>query len=454
MDQAGDRTADRRQRAITAHREGRHDEARALYARHLARVPGDAGIWTNLGVLLREQGAHDLALAAQARAHALAPHNRGILNNHANILGDMGETERALALRRELISIDPDNPHHHAMEGRSLRALGRYDEGIAALEAALTRHPDHAELRLQLALTQLAAGKYATGFRNYAARWQAGELTPRRMTSPKWDGSKLEGRNILVLPEQGLGDALAFARFLPVLQAFDPGRVTLRSERPLARLLSAVEGAEPDKGAPHDVWTDLMDLPALHFASSDKVPAPTRLTVPEDSRRRARARTAPFRDRFRIGVVWGGSPTYRGDAFRSFSHRQFHRLLDLQDVQLFSLYKGAGLGAFHADGSAALIIDAGSDDRDLADTAALMEEMDLIITSCTATAHLAGSLGRPVWTLLHWDPFWLWQIEREESPWYPSMRLIRQNRPHDWDNVFIRVHDDVVQRLNEWRETV
>lgn len=454
MDQAGNRAADRRQHAITAHRDGRHDEARALYARHLAQHPGDAGIWTNLGVLLREQGAHGLALAAQERAHALSPHNRGILNNHANILGDLGETERALALRRELIAIDADNPHHHAMEGRHLRSLGRYDEGITTLESALRRYPDHTELRMQLALTQLAAGKYAAGFRNYAARWQTGELTPRRMRTPKWDGGPLDGRRILVLPEQGLGDALAFARFLPVLQAFDPGRVMLRSEIPLARLLSSVEGAEPDTGAPHDVWTDLMDLPALHFVTSDTIPPPARLTVPDDSRRRARALTAPFRDRFRIGVVWGGSPTYRGDAFRSFSHRQFHRLLDLPDLQMFSLYKGPDLATFHADGTGALIIDAGGDDRDLADTAAMMEEMDLIITSCTATAHLAGSLGRPVWTLLHWDPFWLWQIAGDESPWYPAMRLIRQSRPRDWDGVFVRVHDDLARRLNEWRKVL
>ncbi|MBW7922736.1 MAG: tetratricopeptide repeat protein [Rubellimicrobium sp.] len=436
-----------RQRAIAAHRAGRRDEARALYAARLARAPQDAGIWTNLGVLLREAGEHDLALAAQERAFALDPDNPATLNNLANILGDIGDNTRALALRRRLIARDPDNPAHRAMEGKALRALGQHDAAIRALDAALARHPGDAELRIQRALTHLAAGNHAQGLTDYAARWQTGELTPRRMAVPKWDGGPLDGRRILVLPEQGLGDALAFARFLPVLGRFRPGHVRMQAPRPLARLLEGVAGA--DTGGDHDTWTDLMDLPALHFAASDTIPPPVRVTIPEDSRARARAITAPFRDRFRIGVVWGGSPTYRGDAFRSFSHRHFHRLLDLPGVQMFSLYKGPGLKAFHADGTSAFITDAASSDRDLADTAALIEELDLVITSCTVTAHLAGTLGRPVWVLLHRDPFWMWGHAGAATPWYPSMRLIRQDCPRDWDGVFARVREGVAALLRE-----
>lgn len=457
MQGRGRRVADDRARAIAAQRAGRNDEARAAYMRLLARNPKDAGIWTNLGVLLRESGAHDLALVAQKRALALAPHNRAILNNAANSLNDSGESERSLVLRRALIAQEPDNPAHRAMEGRTLRALVRYDEGIEVLEAALAEHADDAELRVQLALTQLAAGHYAGGFQNYAARWQTDELTPRQMSTPKWDGGPLDGKTLLVLPEQGLGDALAFARFLPVLRRFGPDRVLLQCARPLARLMIGIDGADwtgtdPRAAGAHDVWTDLMDLPALRFAASKAIPPPARLTIPDDSRRRARAMTAPYRDRFRIGVNWGGSVTYRGDAFRSFSHRQYHRLLDLPQVQMFSLYKGSKLADYHADGSAAFILDAASTDRDLADTAAMMAQMDLIVTSCTATAHLAGTLGLPVWTLLHWEPFWLWQIAQDETPWYPSMRLVRQSRAGDWDGVFAQVHDDLKQRLSDWRK--
>ncbi|MCC7320036.1 MAG: glycosyltransferase family protein [Rubellimicrobium sp.] len=437
-----------RDRAAALHRAGHRDEARALYARCLARNPDDAQVWTNLGALLRSEGEHDLALVAQEKAHALDPANRNILNNLANILNDLGWHERSLALRRRVIALDPGDPGHRAMEGKSLRSLLRLDEGIRVLTAALSDHPDHHETRIQLALTQLASGHYAEGFRNYAARWLTGELTPRRIGTPKWDGGPLDGRTILVLPEQGLGDAVTFARFLPALRRFNPARVMLLCEKPLLRLMSGVEGADwigtdPHEAGAWDTWTDLMDLPTLHFAASDTVPPPTRLTIPEDSRTRARAIAAPFDGRFRVGVVWGGSVTYRGNAFRSFSHRLYHRLLDVPGVQLFSHYKGPGLAAYQADGTSAFIVDTASDDRDLADTAAMMEEMDLIITSCTATAHVAGSLGRPVWTLLHWDAFWLWQVARDETPWYPSMRLIRQDRPRYWDGVLARVHADL-----------
>ena len=148
---------------------------------------------------------------------------------------------------------------------------------------------------------------------------------------------------------------------------------------------------------------------------------------------------APHARRLKIGVVWCGSVTYRGNAFRSFPHEELHPLLDLPGLQLVSLYKGPEIERFRADGTSAFVLDAGSQDRDLADCAALMEEMDLIVTSDTVTAHLAGSLGRPTWTLLHWDAFWLFGPEGEATPWYPSMRLIRQQRPRDWAGVIAEV---------------
>jgi hypothetical protein len=225
----------------------------------------------------------------------------------------------------------------------------------------------------------------------------------------------------------------------------------LLCERPLMRLFEQVEGVDwmgpvvgPDQ--PFDVWTNMMDLPPLHFDGTEAIPAPTRLNVPADSRARAKAIVAPHAGAFKVGVVWCGSVTYRGNAFRSFSHTELHRLIDLPGVQMFSLYKGPELAAFHADGTAGFIVDAASTDRDFADCAAMMEEMDLIVTSDTVTAHLAGSLGRPVWTLLHWDAFWLWQRAQDSTPWYPSMRLIRQDRPRDWAGVMARVRGDIAAR--------
>lgn len=438
--------------AVTAHQNGDLETALAQYGRYLEQRPTDSGILSNLGALLRTDGQYDLALQAHRRAHALEPAGRGVRNNLANILSDIGQHDEALALRRTLLDEKPGNPDAQAMIGKTLRSMGAHEDGMAEIEAAIAAHPDHAELKIQLALTQLAAGRYAEGFASYAARWETGELQPRKMPCPQWDGGSLTGKRILVLPEQGFGDAIAFLRFLPVLRQFDPAQVILSGEGPIMRLLGAVDGADavvkgvPDASA-YDTWTNIMDLPGLHFSAGHSLPAPANLTVPDDSRGRARAFTAAHRDKFRIGVVWTGSLTYRGNAFRSFSHTQFHTLLDLPDVQMFSLYKGPKLDAFRADGSAGLMIDAGGRDRDFGDTAALMQEMDLIITSDTATAHIAGTLGVSVWTLLHWDAFWLWQSERDTTPWYPTMKLIRQDTPRDWDAVFAEVKRRLAQEI-------
>ncbi|NDV02517.1 tetratricopeptide repeat protein [Pseudoroseicyclus tamaricis] len=440
--------ADLRARALAAHRAGQLAEAREAYAAWLARHPGDAGFWSNLGALLRSEGQLSLALHAQRRAAALEPEGRGIRNNLANILHDTGAFDEALPLRQALAEAHPEEAEPRAMLGKTLRSMGRLEESIAVLKSGVARFPGHAETRLQLSLSQLAAGAYAEGFANYAIRWETGELTPRRIGRPKWEGESLAGKRILVLPEQGFGDAIAFLRFLPVLRQFSPAEVILSAEGPVHRLIEGIDGAGSIvRGVPEeaefDVWANVMDLPALHFALTDEVPGPAALTLPEEATRRARAMTAPHRGAFRVGVVWTGSLTYRGNAQRSFPHERLHDLLDVPGLRMFSLYKGPKLKEFREDGTAALIPDFGGSERDFADNAAMMKEMDLILTSDTATAHVAGSLGVPVWLLLHTDPFWLWRPSGERTPWYPSMRLVRQSAPGDWAEVFARLKPEL-----------
>lgn len=449
---------DLRARTLDLHTRGDVDGARAGYARYLAHRPRDGQMWSNLGALMRKAARHDIALICQRRAHALAPDATSVRNNLANILADTGHTAEALALREALLAEKPDDEQLKSMIGKSLRSLGRQAESVAFLERARAAAPDHTEHGIQLALSQLAAGDYARGFATYDVRWQTDELTPRALPQPKWDmQTALKGRTIMVLPEQGFGDGITFARFLPVLRRYDPDAVVFIAEKPVRRLYEGLSGADhvgmaPPPGVVPDCWINMMDLPTLHFREDATIPPPTRLAVPQDSTERARAILAPFADTFNVGVVWTGSVTYRGNAFRSFSHREFHAIWDLPDVQLFSLYKGPEAEAFRADGTSHIIIDEGSTERDFADCAAMMQGLDLVITSDTATAHLAGSLGVPVWTLLHWDAFWLWQLERDTTPWYPGMDLIRQERPQDWAGVFARVRDRLTARVDTWRQ--
>lgn len=422
-----------RQRAVAAHRSGQYEAALAAYARYLACLPGDPGMLSNYGALMRAMGRHDLAVIAQERAFALDKNAPGVRNNLANILSDVGAYDRSIALRREILHHSPDDAQQGAMIGRCLRGQGRYGEAVDWLEQAARSHPDDPEFDMQRAFALLAAGDYAAGFAAFQARWRTDEIRPRDLPIPQWQGEPVKGRRLLVLPEQGLGDTVLFSRFLPVAQATG-AQVIFTPDAPLSRLLDGQPGAA-------ELWCNLVDLAVPHFAAGGEVPSPTRLIIPPDSRARARALVAPF-DRLKVGVNWCGSVTYRGNAFRSFGHDRFAALADLP-IQMVSLYKGPRAEAFRADGSAGLIVDAAASDRDMADCAAVIDQMDLIITSDTATAHIAGSLGKPTWVLLHWDPFWVYRHTGRTTDWYPSMTLYRQPRPMDWDAVFDDVRRDL-----------
>lgn len=447
-------TAQAKQRAfaVSAHQGGRLSEALEAYTAYLAKYPDDAGIWTNLGALYRSGNRHQLALAAQRRAYHLAPDLGGVRGNFANILSDLGHYEQSVELRRRTLEDDPANLMQHAMIGRCYRGMGQYDRAVDYLAPLAPKFPEEPEIALQLAFAQLGAGQYGPAFRSYDARWQTEPGGPPDVPFPKWeDGVSVNGKSLLILPEQGFGDMILIARFIPLVAA-QGARVHLVAKKPLQRLLKGVEGivwmdsaATPDMQI--DLWVSLMDLPKLVFGPDENgtPPPPATLAVPDDAVQRAKAITANHGNLFKVGVVWSGSATYKGNTFRSFGHREFLPLAANPDVQLFSLYKGPYLEAMHKDGSAALIIDTASTDRDFADCAATMLEMDLVITSDTATAHIAGSLGIETWVVLHWDAFWVYRHAGDRTEWYPSMRLFRQTTPLEWKAVF----EDIAAALNE-----
>ncbi len=435
--------ANARASIVSAHQAGRLDEALIGYTRHLQHFPDDAGMWTNLGALYRTQGRHELGRTAQIRADALKPNDKGILNNYSNILSDLGDYEASIALRKKSLALDPSHLMHHAMIGRCYRGMGHYEKAIEYLSPLVEKFPGEPEIKLQLAFAQLGAGHYGAAFRNYDARWLTEESPPQDVPFKHWqEGMTVDGKTLLILPEQGFGDMVLMTRFIPLVAAMG-AKVRLVAKKPLLRLLEGIDGIEwigagASKEDPIDLWVHLMDLPKIVFGADENgvPPPPTKLTIPKDSAKRAKAITANHRNMFKVGVVWSGSATYKGNTFRSFTHREFLPMANVPNVQLFSLYKGPFLDALQQDGSAALIIDTASTDRDFADCAATMMEMDLVITSDTATAHIAGSLGIPVWVMLHWDSFWVYRHHGDTTKWYPNMRLFRQDKPQDWASAF------------------
>lgn len=434
-------------KAARLHRAAKLTEAEKAYRDYLANAPHDALAWSNLGALYRSKRDYEQALTCQKRAFSLdrdAPHIR---TNYANILSDVGRYEHSLRLRHGLLADKPSDPAQMAMVGRCLRGEGRYAEAIAWLQQALAAHPHDHELRLQLAFGQFGAQDFASALDNYRARWKAGQLRPRDMQVPEWAGETVDGKTVLVLSEQGLGDTVLFARFLPWLKALG-ARVVLQVRPPLGRLCAALDGvdsvvtkAPPSAGI--DFWVNLIDLARIGLRGPANIPVPATLDSPVAAREQARAIIAPYADKFRVGVAWSGSVTYKANAFRSFSHRAFLPLAAIPGVQLFSLYKGPLTRQFVADPDAAAIIDAASGDQDLADCAATMQQMDLVITVDTVTAHIAGSLGLRTWVALHWDPFWVYRHAGDTTPWYPSMRLYRQEEPEDWNVPLASIEADL-----------
>ncbi|NVK57795.1 MAG: glycosyltransferase family protein [Alteromonadaceae bacterium] len=439
-------------RAVTidAHRAGRLEEAQKAYVSYLGHKPDDAQIWSNYGALLRTLKHYRNAERAQRRAYALDPKSLAVRGNLANILSDLGKFQESIELRQSILRENDNLPEHHSLIGRCLRGQGNYTQAVTYLEPLAARFPDFADIKMQLAMSLLALGRYKEAFQYYRARWDAGELTKRSVSIPEWNGEPLDGKTVVVVPEQGFGDCILMSRCLPALKQKGAAKVIVVAEKPLARLMANVEGADVVDtsytiNGTEDFWINMMDLGRLSLETDTDIPAPSRLTVPEDSRTRANEIVAPFKDKFKVGVVWTGSVTYRANAFRSFSHTDFLPLSEVDGVQLFSLYKGPMLDAFLQDGSGGLIVDAASTDRDFADCAAVMEEMDLIITSDTATAHIAGSLGLKTWTLLHKDAFWVYRHKGETTPWYPSMRLFRQKQTLHWDDVMEEVKAALVK---------
>lgn len=436
---------DLREAAIAHHHKGELEEAKAAYRLFLSREPRDGAIWTNLGALHRKQQDYAAAVACQRRAVELGPGRTDFLNNLANALYDNGDLEESLALRRRVAEMEAGKAGPLQYVATSLRSLNRFAEAVAVCNEGIALDPTINELTLQKSMAELALMDYPAGFRNFEARWQGDEISKPAMKEPEWDGSDPTGVSMLVMPEQGFGDTVLMARFLPALSALG-AQVHLAVKTPLLRLFRDLPGVLQlhEIGGPKpriDAWVSMMSLPRHLGLTKETVPAPARLSVPRDAVERARTLVEPHRKRLKVGILWSGSVTYRANHKRSFAMERFYPLAGIPGVTLFSLYKGPLLDAFRTSGLASVAIDAGGHDRDFADTAALMRELDLVVSMDSAVVHIAGSLGVPVWNLLHFSAYWLYGAEGSETPWYPSMRLIRQPKLDDWDAVF-----DIVAR--------
>ena len=423
---------------------GRSDEALAPLQRVLETSPDHAGVLNNLGLALNNLKRFDEALPMLDRAVAGVPDFAGAFNNKANALQGLGRDNEALAAYDRAIALKPDFAEAHYNRAICLNDMMRSEEAAAGYRDALIANPDYADAHFNLAINRLRAGDYRTGWAEAEWRWKCAglQLEPRLFRQPLWRGCEpIEGKRLFVYNDEGLGDALQLCRYIP-LAAARGAHVILEIDRPLRELLSRLEGvseilAKGEAIPDFDYQSSLANLPLAFDTTLDTIPSKTPYLSAAGDARDWQAWLGERRG-LRVGLVWSGNPKYRNDHNRSIPLGTLLPLLDV-DAQFVSLQKDCRPGDAEILGARDRILNAGAELNNFADTAALLDHLDLVITVDTSVAHLAGALGRPAWVLLPRMPDWRWMLGRDDSLWYPSLRLFRQTETAKWPPVVQRV---------------
>jgi tetratricopeptide (TPR) repeat protein len=415
------------------------DVASVLFRKVAEKFPNDWIGHNGLGVALARQGKIDEAAALYEKAISLAPEHAGPWNNLGYARVRQGKIEEGISAYQKALAIRPDYADAYNNLGNGYLEKLDLEKSLQSYEAALFIEPDHADAHWNRALLHLLKGDFARGWLEYEWRWLKFPQFRRHFRQPKWDGFDISGKTILVHAEQGFGDTIQFARLMPLV-AQRGATVNLECPRELSGLMQHLPGVartitRGDPIPPFDVHCPLMSLPrALAFSNDSIVSQAPYLQVDENLCQRWAKRLEVYRDSFNVGVVWAGSRIHPRDAHRSMNFNLFAPLSELNGVKLFSLQKSDHSASGVSNSNS--LVDFTEELHDFSDTAALLLNLDLVIGVDTAVVHLAGALGRPVWTLLPYSPDWRWQLARTDSPWYPTMRLFRQSSPGDWIMVF------------------
>lgn len=469
--------------AVALQRRGASDESLASLHRALELQPNYIDAQELLASLLAERGRHPEAETAQQRAIELAfaaseLQDDFVLSslNRPAVEKAVARLERALAVKahsgngycmlastlrrldrydeaesafRRAIEIEPAECRAQTELAMTLKDQGRLDESQALFDEAVRLRPDSAAAHRNRAMFQLLLGSFSEGFSEYEWRWRMDEAE-QVPQAPRWLGEARPGATLLLVAEQGLGDTIQFVRYAPLVKTRSGARIVLHCVAELHELLANAAGIDALTSGPTvdqkcDYYAPLLGLPNIFGTMLNNVPAsvPYLSPAPQPLAEWKSRFEASFPNRFKVGIAWQGNPAYPSDASRSIPLSYFVPLAACPGVQLISLQKDFGREQLARLGGQTGIVDLGAtlDQRCGAfiDTSAAIANLDLVITSDTAIAHLAGALGKPVWVALALVPDWRWMLARADSPWYPTMRLFRQSARGDWNEVFERI---------------
>jgi tetratricopeptide (TPR) repeat protein len=423
-------------------------EAEACYRRVLALKPDIAEAHNNLGVVLMDGDQLDEALLCYRKAIELKPDYAEAYLNCGLALAKQNRIDDAVACCESALELRPDSAETHYSLAGALMECNRTDEALAHFRKSLALQPHHARSNYGYALALLKTGRFAEGWPAYEWRWKIGALDVPVFIEPRWTGEDLSGKTILVHCEQGLGDTLQFIRYTELLKqrgayvlvACPPSLLSLIAHCPSIDKALDLERRGENK---FDFHVPLLSLPGILGTTLESLPVKIPYIWPDPDLIERWKSKLGRRAEFRIGIVWQGNKTSWIDRRRSIPLRQFSGILRTRGVHVYSLQMGDD-----AEPIADLpITDLRDRPNDFHQTAAIMCNLDLVISCDSAPAHLAGALGVPVWVALSFAGDWRYLLDREDCPWYPTMRLFRQSRPGDWDSVFCRMEQELAKLL-------
>ena len=429
---------------------GRPEEALAACDRALALMPGHPEAHNNRGSILQSLARFDEALASHDRAIAARPNSPSAFNNRGKALRDLGRLDEAAASYAHAIALRPDYAEAHYNLAVVLEESGGFADALASYDRAIALKPDYASAQWNKSLLKLLTGDYEEGWPLYEWRWKrSGGERRRSFDQPLWLGEPLApGTTVLIHAEQGLGDTLQLCRYAPLVEALG-ARVVLELPSAVATVIATLPGhcTIVARGAPlpaFDRQCPIMSLPLACRTTVASIPAAVPYLFADAAKREAWRRRLGQRTRPRIGVA--GSAAHGNDRNRSIPPRMLEPLLRLP-LDFHVLQKDLRPGDADSLGRFESVHWHSQNLGDFSDTAALIQEMDLVISVDTSVAHLAGALGRPVWILLPFKPDWRWMLGRSDSPWYPTAVLHRQSAVGDWSDVISEVAERLRRRF-------
>lgn len=434
--------------------DSKYDEALEQYKKALVLAPSLKGnIYNNIGIIYKKKNEIDKAIEYYHKAIELSPKNSAACSNLALALKERGEFDKAIELYKYAVNLNPNFACGYYNWGLAMKDQNKPHEAIPLFKKSLEIDPDFTDTVMDLAICLLVTRNFEEGWKVYENRY-AGLVEPRpKTTKPKWNGESLEGKTLYVLHEQGNGDTIQFARYIPLLEEMG-AKVLFKPQTGLEKLFkqSGLKAEILDKYVPeeaYDMYSLLLSLPHKLNANIENIPSAKGYLTADAEKVKEYKEKYFNTDKFKVGIFWQGSSTFKNDKNRSTKLSQFFGLGKIPNIQLYSLQKGFGEEQLEDMPDDFNIIKLGETFEDFADTAAAIENLDLVITVDSAIAHLTGALGKPVWILLSYVWEWRWFMCDDKTPWYESMKIFHQDKNKKWEDVMSRVHAELKSRIVE-----